>query len=219
MSRYPLRQTVARILSREDRLLTYGIAPRKGRFLEVGEGSKGKKSTKMGDVEPISSQPPIPQPLTIQTSIDIGPYRTLGELHEAIEEPGQISFPLGERGGQSDGLEQSIALDIGGEELALLKELKGILPIETPPELEQFTIGEVTEMFQLGITSNSAQNRDKSVNAHSLSTDPSLAHSIAPQQNSARHELSSVDIYQATEHYAYMFEPSERVEPRPGHCQ
>ena len=97
--------------------------------------------------------------------------------------------------------------------------MKAILPVDTPPELEQFKIGEVTEMFHLGITCNSAQNSDKSVNAHTLSTIPSLAHTIAPQQNSARHELSSVDIYQATEHYAYMFEPSERVEPRPGHCQ
>ena len=96
MSRYPLRQTIARIISREDRLLTYGIAPRKGRFLEVGEGSKSGKSTKMGDVESLSSQPPVPQPLTIQTSIDIGPSTTLGQLQETVEEPGQISFPLGE---------------------------------------------------------------------------------------------------------------------------
>ena len=193
MSRYPLRETVARILSREDRLLTYGIATRKGRFLEVGEGSKSKKSTEMGDVESLSSQPPIPQPLTIQTSIDTGPSTTLGDLHEAIEEPGQISFPLGEKGGQSDGFEQSVALDIGGEELALLKELKGILPAETPPELEQFTVGEVSEMFRLGIAGNSVQDSKKSVNAH-LSTDPSFARSIVPQQKSTRHELSSVDI-------------------------
>ena len=67
--------------------------------------------------------------------------------------------------GKSDGFELSIALDIGGEEMALLNELKAILPTKTPPQLEQFRIGEVTEMFHLGIASNSVQNSNKSVNA------------------------------------------------------
>ena len=78
-----------------------------------------------------------------------------------------------------------------------MKELKGILTTETPPQLEHFTRGEATEMFQLGITTNSAQNSDKSVNVRTLSTDPSLARSIVPQPSSSRDELSSVDIYQA----------------------
>ena len=96
MSRYPLRQTIARILSREDRLLTYGVAPRKGRSLEVGERSKSRKTTKMGEVEWLPSQPRVPQPLRIQTPIGIVPISTIGDLHEPIES-GQISFPLGEK--------------------------------------------------------------------------------------------------------------------------
>ena len=98
MSRYELRPTIFRNLSREDRLLTYGVAPQKGRSSELGEGLKSRKSVKMGDVESRPSQPPEPQPLTIETTIDNQPTCTLGDLHESIEESGQISFPLGEKG-------------------------------------------------------------------------------------------------------------------------
>ena len=133
----------------------------------------------MGDVESLPSQPPVPQPLRIEAPIDIAPISTLGDLQETIQESGQNSFTLGEKRGQIDGLEQSIALDIGGEEIAFLNELKAILPTEPPPELEQFTVGEETEMFQLGIASNSEQNSNKSVSARTLSTDPSLSHSCS----------------------------------------
>ena len=51
----------------------------------------------MGNVEPLLSQPPVPQLLTIETTIDIAPISTLGVLLEIIEDSGQISFPLGEK--------------------------------------------------------------------------------------------------------------------------
>ena len=112
--------------------------------------------------------------------------------------------------GQSDRFECAEHVECR-EENTLIRNMKAILPVETPPELEEFTIGDVSEMFKLGIARKSGTDNSKSFNVRTLSTDLSIAPSASLQPSLVGHELSTSDIYRAVEYYAHMFESRESV--------
>ena len=78
--------------------------------------------------------------------------------------------------------------------MALILEGKAILPAETPPTLEEFSIANGSEMFKLVISRKSGTDTSKSVNVCTLSTYPSMAHSASMHPSLFGHDLSYIDI-------------------------